>query len=304
THAAKAGALGRLAADACNVPVILHTFHGHVFHSYFGKTKTAVFKSVERYLAKKSDAIIAISERQKQELAFEHKICAPEKIRIIPLGFDLSRFRENQDEKRAAFRNEYFLDENEIAIVIIGRLVPVKNHELFLRGLKSVLEKTKVNVRAFIVGDGEERQKLETLSRELGFDFSTEKSHHAEKKALTFTSWIKDVDRVLAGSDIVCLTSWNEGTPVSLIEAQAAGRAIVTTQVGGVENVVLPGKTALLSEPGDTAQFAENLSELIHNAEKRQAFGNAGWAVVSERFHYNRLIADMGEFYQELLSRK
>jgi glycosyltransferase involved in cell wall biosynthesis len=300
THAAKAGALGRLAAHSCGVPVILHTFHGHVFHSYFGKTKTAVFKSVERYLAKKSSAIIAISERQKQELAFEHKICAAEKIKIIPLGFDLSRFRENAEEKRIAFRKEYAIDENEIAIVIVGRLVPVKNHELFLRGLKSALEKTTLPVRAFIVGDGEDRNKLETLAHELGFDFSTEKK--PGKKTLTFTSWIKDVDRVLAGSDLVCLTSWNEGTPVSLIEAQAAGRAIITTQVGGVENVVVPGKTALLCEPGDTEKFTEHLLELIHDATKREAFGNAGWPVVAERFHYTRLVADMAGLYNRLLS--
>jgi glycosyltransferase involved in cell wall biosynthesis len=112
------------------------------------------------------------------------------------------------------------------------------------------------------------------------------------------------VDRVLAGSDIVCLTSWNEGTPVSLIEAQAAGRAIVTTQVGGVENVVAEGKTALLCAPGDTAKFAEHLSELIGNAEKRRAFGDAGWPVVSERFHYTRLTTDMAQLYRLLLSRK
>lgn len=302
THAAKAGALGRLAADACNVPVILHTFHGHVFHSYFGKTKTAVFKTVERYLAQKSDAIIAISERQKQELAIEHKICPAEKIRIVPLGFDLSRFRENADEKRAAFRAAYFVEENEIALVIVGRLVPVKNHDMFLRGLKSALEKTTVPLRAFIVGDGEDRVKLETLAHELGFDFATEKKR--EKKMLTFTSWIKDVDRVLAGSDIVCLTSWNEGTPVSLIEAQAAGKAIVTTQVGGVENVVVPGKTALLGAPGDVAKFTKNLLELIHEPAKRKDFGNAGWAVVSERFHYTRLVADMAALYHTLLSKK
>jgi glycosyltransferase involved in cell wall biosynthesis len=307
THAAKAGAIGRLAADACNVPVILHTFHGHVFHSYFGKTKTAVFKSIERYLARKSDAIIAISEKQKQELALEHKICPAEKIKIIPLGFDLSRFRENSEEKRSLFRNEYFVDENEIVLVIVGRLVPVKNHELFLRGLKAALERTNLPVRAFIVGDGEERMKLETLARELDFDFATEKNPSTspgEKKTLTFTSWIKDVDRVLAGSDIVCLTSWNEGTPVSLIEAQAAGRAIVTTQVGGVENVVVPGKTALLCEPGDTVKFTEHLLDLIHDAGKRNAFGYAGWPVVSERFHYTRLVADMAGFYNTLLNRK
>ncbi len=302
THAAKAGALGRLAAHACNVPAVVHTFHGHVFHSYFGKTKTAIFKSVERYLAKRSNAIIAISEKQKQELAFEHKICPPDKIKIIPLGFDLSRFREKQNEKRLAFRKEYEVEENEIAIVIVGRLVPVKNHPMFLKALKIVKEKSQLPIRAFIVGDGEERNALEKLATEIGLDFATE--HKREKKVLTFTSWIKEVDQVLAGSDIVCLTSWNEGTPVSLIEAQAAGRAIITTNVGGVENVVLPNGTALLCEPGDEVGFAENLLALISDSEMRQKFGNAGWAVVSERYHYTRLVKDMAGLYHSLLIQK
>ncbi len=299
THAAKAGALGRMAAAACDVPVIVHTFHGHVFHSYFGKTKTAIFKSIERHLAKKSHAIIAISEKQKQKLAFEHKICPPEKIKVIPLGFDLSRFRENQEEKRKAFRNEYQIAENEVAIVIVGRLVPVKNHELFLRGLKLAIANSKNPVRAFIVGDGEERFKLENLAKELGFDFSTEKN--PRNKTLTFTSWIKDVDRVLAGCEIVCLTSWNEGTPVSLIEAQAAGKAIITTKVGGVENVVQPNITALLCEPGDEKIFSEHLCFLIDNSQKRQAMGAAGWSVVAEKFHYTRLTSDMSKLYHSLL---
>lgn len=302
THASKAGALGRLAAYHSKVPVIVHTFHGHVFHSYFGKTKTAVFKSIERYLANRSDAIIAISEKQKQELTAEHNICPQEKVRVIPLGFDLSRFREHTNEKRKNFRDEYFLDDHEIAVVIIGRLVPVKNHALFLEALHDVLQKTNAPVRAFIVGDGEERTSIEAKAKELGFDFATEKS--PGKKALTFTSWIQDVDRVLAGSDVVCLTSWNEGTPVSLIEAQAAGKPIVTTDVGGIGNVVLPGTTALLSPPGAREPFAANLLRVLEDAEKRLTMGAAGWANVSGRFHYTRLTSDMAQLYRELLARK
>lgn len=302
THASKAGALGRLAALSCGVPVIVHTFHGHVFHSYFGKTKTFLFKSIEKYLAKRSDAIIAISEKQKSELSVEHKICAPDKISVVPLGFDLSRFSENQIEKRKKFRGQYLIDDNEIAIVIIGRLVPVKNHVLFLNGLKLVLEKAKFPVRAFIVGDGEERNKIESKAKALGFDFATEKK--TEKKILTFTSWIKNVDQVLAGSDIVCLTSWNEGTPVSLIEAQAAGKAIVTTAVGGVENVVASGKTALLCETGNEKDFAEKLGGLINDPEKRIQMGRNGLAEVAEKFHYTRLVADMKGLYYELLKQR
>ena len=99
THAAKSGALGRLAAYNCNVPVIVNTFHGHVFHSYFGKTKTLFYKTIERWLAKKSTKIIAISEIQKEELWKQHKICKKDKLAVIPLGFDLDRFQENTEEK-------------------------------------------------------------------------------------------------------------------------------------------------------------------------------------------------------------
>lgn len=301
THAAKAGALGRMAAAKCKVPVIIHTFHGHVFHSYFGKTKTAIFKSIERHLAKKSNAIIAISEIQKKELAEEHKICAPEKIIVIPLGFDLSRFRENQETKRKSFRSEFHISDEEVAVVIIGRLVPIKNHALFLRAIKFVIENSKIPIRAFIVGDGEERSNLENLAKELQLDFSTEKN--PSTTPLTFTSWIKDIDRVLAGCDIVCLTSWNEGTPVSLIEAQAAGKPIITTNVGGVENVVRSGITALLSEPGEEKIFSENLLFLIENKEKRKAMGDAGWNVVAEKFHYTRLVSDMAKLYHSLIAK-
>nr|MBA3900555.1 glycosyltransferase [Bacteroidota bacterium] len=127
THAAKSGFIGRLAAHNCKVPVIIHTFHGHVFHSYFNSTQTAVFKSLERKTAKISTGIIAISDKQKKELSDVHNICAAEKIKVIPLGFDLMKFQENQAEKRHSFRKTYLLDDDEIAIGIIGRLVPIKN---------------------------------------------------------------------------------------------------------------------------------------------------------------------------------
>src|ERR1035437_2948879 len=128
THAAKAGTIARLAAKACNVPVIVHTFHGHVFHSYFNSFKTSIFIAIEQYLARKSTKIIAISEHQKKELTKQYHICSESKIAVIPLGFDLERFQENMDLKRKEFRNKYFIDDDEVAIGIIGRLVPIKNH--------------------------------------------------------------------------------------------------------------------------------------------------------------------------------
>jgi glycosyltransferase involved in cell wall biosynthesis len=302
THASKAGTLGRLAASACGVPVIVHTFHGHVFHSYFGKFKTAFYKNVERYLAKKSTAIIAISEIQKQELVAEHRICEADKVRVVPLGFDLSKFQENNTEKRKSFRQRYNLDDDEIAISIIGRLVPVKNHTLFLEALKIVSEKTSKKIRAFIIGDGEDREAIEAKVKVLGIA-SIDGTKSNDKSLLTFTSWIKDIDIALAGSDIIALTSFNEGTPVSLIEAQAANKAIVSTNVGGIENVVLPNQTALLCENNNLKQFSEALLKLIENDILRRSMSEKGWNYVKEKFHYTRLVNDMEKLYKNLLKK-
>lgn len=300
THASKAGTLGRLAAASCGVPIIVHTFHGHVFHSYFGKFKTTFYKNIERYLAKKSTAIIAISEIQKKELFEIHKICSAEKVKVIPLGFDLSKFHENMEVKRESFRTKYNLAEDEIAISIIGRLVPVKNHALFLEALKIVSTKTSKKIRAFIVGDGEDRQKIEAKATELNLKF-IDGTQTNEKALLTFTSWIKEIDVVLAGSDIIALTSYNEGTPVSLIEAQAANKPIVSTNVGGIENVVIENQTALLCENNQLIQFSEALFRLIEDENLRNSMSEKGWNHVKDTFHYTRLVKDMENLYKELL---
>ena len=304
THASKAGTIGRLAASNMNVKAIVHTFHGHVFHSYFGKMKTVMYKNIERNLARRSSTIIAISDKQKAELSLMHRICEPSKIKVIPLGFDLTRFTENMDEKRNTFRKKYLLDEDEIAIGIIGRLVPIKNHQLFLEAAKIVLEKTKFKIRFFIIGDGEDRLKIEAKSTELEIPF-TDAMLEQKKAPLTFTSWIKDIDVACAGLDIIALTSLNEGTPVSLIEAQAANKPIVSTNVGGIENVVIEGVTALLSHSKtDFVQFAELLLQLTENEIKRNEIGRVGWEHVKNKFHYTRLIRDMASLYDNLLKHK
>lgn len=301
THAAKAGFIGRIAAHNCKVPVIVHTFHGHVFHSYFNSTKTGIYKNLERYAAGLSDGIIAISEKQKFELAKIHNICSEEKIKVIPLGFDLLKFQQNSQEKRKSFRSTYNIEDDEVAIGIIGRLVPIKNHKLFLEALKKVLEKTSKKVRAFIVGDGEERTNLEKLANNLNIEFSF--GDLKKKAPLTFTSWIKDIDWVNAGVDIIALTSLNEGTPVSLIEAQAAGKPIVTTAVGGIEDVVINGETAFLSASGDPDGFAEKLLKLIEDKALRAKMGQAGPDFVNKKYQYSRLVHDMELYYNSLLSK-
>ena len=296
THAAKAGALGRRAAYKMGVNQIYHTFHGHVFHSYFGNFKTRIFKEIEKNLAKKSTKIIAISEIQKSELSKIHKICPENKIEVIPLGFDLERFNTDKDSKRKEFRKKWNLKENEIAIGIIGRLVPIKNHKFFIDAVQEVLKKSKVPIRAFIVGDGEEKQNIINYIKNKNLDFSL----NYNPATFQLTSWIKEIDRVNSGMDIICLTSLNEGTPVSLIEAQASGKPIVSTKTGGIENIVLENKTTLLSEKNDLHNFSKNLLSLVNDSNKRKLFSKFGLEK-SKDFHYDQLVNNIKNLYEDKL---
>ena len=301
THASKAGTIGRIAASQLKVPVIVHTFHGHVFHSYFSKLKTNIYKGIERNLAKKSDRIIAISEIQKHELSEEHKICSSDKITVVPLGFDLERFTVNQDQLRKSFREQYKLANDEIAIGIIGRLVPIKNHQYFLESVKAIKERNTKKLKFFIIGDGELKSELLDSCKTLGLKAGSENKPGVD---VVFTSWIKQVEGPCAGLEIICLSSLNEGTPVSLIEAHAAAKPVVSTNVGGIENVVLKNESAFLSSKTDNTEFIEGLLKLIESEELRNTMGQAGREFVMKRYHYTRLVDDIGRLYRELLDSK
>ena len=301
THAAKSGVIGRLAADACNVPVILHTFHGHVFHSYFSKFKTNTFIQIERYLARRSTGIIAISDTQKHELANVYHICKEEKIKKIPLGLDLDKFDIHQNEKRAQFRNDFSLTPDDICIGIIGRVVPVKNHSLFVAAAKRVVDKTDKPVKFIIIGDGDMRPQTEKEFAEAGIDYTYYPDDPRAATAMC-VSWQTEMDVVLAGLDIVALTSHNEGTPVSLIEASAAGKPVVSTDVGGVKDVVTDNQTGYITEPDDADAFAEALLQLINNPEKRNYFGQLGRTFAQTNYSYQRLVRDMSDYYYEQLA--
>jgi glycosyltransferase involved in cell wall biosynthesis len=295
THAAKAGALGRRAAFACRVPVVVHTFHGHVFHSYFGKLKTSIFKLIERRLARKSTGIIAISNLQQEELSKIHRITKRDKIKVIPLGFDLTKFRHTNNDVRDEVRLNMGLCEDTIAIAIVGRLAAIKDHGFFLDVAERILASTRKNVHFFIVGDGSEREIIEQRVKQINSQF---------KEVITMTSWIKDIANFNAGMDIICLTSKNEGTPVSLIEAQAAGIPLVTTDVGGVRDVVNDGETGFVVPLNNLDLFTKKLLILIEDEKKRKIMSQNGWSFVEEKFHYERLVRDMENYYRELLNNK
>ncbi len=292
THAAKAGALGRRAAQKMKVPVIVHTFHGHVFHSYFGKLKTAIFKQIERSLAKKSTGIVAISNIQKQELSEVHRICPPHKISVINLGFDLEKFHTDCEDKRKLTREQFAIADDEVAIAIIGRLAPVKNHSMFLDVVDNISKRTSKKVRFFIVGDGSERAAIETRIATMQLSATIR---------VEMTSWIKDISAFNPGMDIICLTSLNEGTPVSLIEAQASGVAVVSTDVGGVRDILLEGETGFVTPVNDLELFTEKILELVENEKKREKMSQNGWNFVEAKFSYKTLVANMENYYRELV---
>ena len=292
THASKAGLLGRLAAKRMGVKIITHTFHGHVFHSYFGSLKTNVYKKLEQFLATKTDKIIAISNIQKEELSEKYKIAKAEKFEIIPLGFDLSKFYEKQEEKRAEFRNKYNIADNEIAISIVGRLVPIKNHKLFIDGIKQVIRKSNKKIKAFIVGGGELFDELKTYSQNIGLKDSD----------VIFTSWIKETELVYAGSDIIALTSLNEGTPVSLIEAQAASKPIISTNVGGVTDITNISSSIIINN--SLEELTRAFSAMIENYEEYRTEAELNKEKTINNYSYNRLVNDYKLLYNKLLSEK
>ncbi|MDB2408684.1 glycosyltransferase [Crocinitomicaceae bacterium] len=291
THASKAGALGRRAAVSCNVPIIVHTFHGHIFHSYFGKIKTALFKNIERYLARKSTGIIAISEIQKKELCEIHKIAPKGKTTVIPLGFDLDIFQENYESNRTHTRTKYDIDKNTVAVAIVGRLTAIKDHFFFLDVIEELDIQSDKKVKIFIVGDGDKKSEIE------------ERLIPMQKRGIqiSLTSWIYDIAEFNAGMDIMCLTSKNEGTPVSLIEAQASNIPVISTEVGGVADIIEENETGFIIPRKNKREFVSKLKLLVENDELRLKMKKKGWQNVHQKYSYQRLAKDMESFYQSLI---
>jgi glycosyltransferase involved in cell wall biosynthesis len=304
THASKSGAIGRMAARSCKVKLVVHTFHGHVFHSYFSKFMSSLIVRFEKYLAKKTDAIIAISDSQKHELVDIYKIAPAEKVFTIPLGFNLDKFSLDQESKKNIFRNKYGFAKDEIIIGIIGRIVPIKNHEMFLEVAALVKSNSNKNIRFAIIGDGESRVLVEKKAQELGLGYSYFITSPKSNTDVVVTSWETEIDQALAGLDIVVLTSHNEGTPVSLIEAQAAGKPVVSTNVGGVEDVVLHGETGYITSAGDVTSFANYVNILIEDAHLRDSMGKSGHENVIKHYSRQRLVGDMKKLYLNFLTHK
>jgi glycosyltransferase involved in cell wall biosynthesis len=290
THTATAGLLGRLAAKLAGVPVILHTFHGHVLRGYFGPLRSKVLVWMERCLARLSDRIVTVSEGQRWELA-GYGIAPLEKITVVPLGFELEDLLTCESHHGELRRELGFAKDNKL-IGIVARLVPIKNHRLFLQAAQVVAEAVP-QARFLVVGDGELREELEAYARDLGLN-----------GRVLFTGWRRDLPRLYADLDVVALTSINEGTPVSLIEAMAAGVPVVATAVGGVPDVVVEGETGYLVEGGDVKRLAGAIVELLRNPKEAREMGQKGREVAYPKFAAQTLIANVEGLYAELLRQK
>jgi glycosyltransferase involved in cell wall biosynthesis len=290
THTAKAGTVGRLAARIAAVPRRLHTFHGHVFRGYFGAAKTGGFVRIERALASLTDRVIALSEAQRRDLVEQFRICAAERVRVIPLGLDLSPFASADPAAVRAFRASVGAERRPI-VSIVGRLAPVKNHDLFLDAA-SLLSAGGRELVFAVVGGGSEEARLRARADALGV------AHRVR-----FLGWRRDLPVIYHGSDAVVLTSHEEGTPVCLIEALAARRPVVATAVGGVPDVLRGVSTARLVPPGDAAAIAEAINAAI-DAPPSPAGTAAGAARITRTYAMSRLLQESRALYDELAASK
>lgn len=292
THTAKAGGLGRLAGllYKCLHPrsriILIHTFHGHVLHGYFNKAKSRIFIWIERFLAGFTHRIIAVSESIRNEL-IKLRIAGPEKIVAISLGLELDSFFKVRKNGAGS--------SGDKTVAIVGRLVPVKNHRLFLDAAKRIKEllRGKQRIKFMIVGDGPLRSGIKNYAESLGLD-----------KEVVFTGWKKDLSGVYSEADIVVLTSLNEGTPVALIEAQAAACPCVATNVGGVADVITHGKDGFLSAPNDLESFVENILKLVYNPSLIREMGERGRESVRGKFGKERLVRDMENLYRSMMPER
>lgn len=302
THGAKPGFLGRLAAYRQGVPVIVHTYHGHVFHSYYNPVASRFFIGAERWLARKTTAIIVLSDSQKKEIADHYRITPGEKVHVIPLGLDAAPFECNQEVKRMKFRKKYGVLDDESAIGLVGRIVKVKNHGFFLKVASILKNNLADDVKFFIIGDGRLRKKLESEANALMLD-PVSIPQLPGRGRLVFTSWIREIDEVMAGLDIITLTSFNEGTPVSLLEAQAAGKPIVAIDVGGTGDTMVDEETGFLLKDFDTQLFAEKLEWLVKNKSEAHKMGSRGREYVKTRHPFQKQVENTLLLYKQLLSR-
>ena len=294
THTAKAGALGRVAAAVYNLTspgrraLVVHTFHGHVLEGYFGTVGSALARFVERVLSTITDRIVTISERQRTDIVERFRVARAAQAVVVPLGLDLDAFANASDSQGAA-REELGIPADAFVIGFVGRLVPIKAPEVMLDAFAALSARVP-GAHLLVVGDGPLREAVERRASASG-------------GRVHLLGWRHDLPRLYGAVDAVALTSDNEGTPVALIEAMAAGRPVVATSVGGVPDVVVHGRTGLVVPPRDSVAVAAALEQLAGDAPLRRALGLAAREHVLARYGAARLVSDIRSLYRSGLAQ-
>jgi glycosyltransferase involved in cell wall biosynthesis len=292
THTAKAGTVGRVAALLAGrhkPPIVVHTFHGHVLRGYFGPLRSWFFRLLERWLAARTTALIAVSPQVRDDLV-ALGVAPRERFVVIRLGIELGERVAGEPGGRAESRRYLGIEPDRFAVGWIGRMTAVKRTDDVLLAFKGLRDQG-VDAVLCLVGDGPDRPHLERRAHELGVVRDT-----------LFLGYQEDVAPFYAAFDALVLTSSNEGTPVSAIEALAAGRPVVATQVGGVPDVVQEGEDGFLVEPGATDDLADRLARLARDPGLRERMGRAGRERVLPRYAVERLVEDVDRLYRSLLA--
>ena len=289
THTTKAGVLGRFAAWLCRVPVIVHTFHGHGFEGYVGSVQSRLFIILEQVAALMSTVVLTISDGLREDL-IHFRIAPPVKIKVVPLGLDLDWLRD-LGLLRGKLRGQLGTQPDTPLVGIVGRLVNIKDHKLFLQAARKIVDQDPA-VQFVVVGDGVLRVELEELTRQLGLE-----------KCVHFIGWQHELDWIYADLDVLALTSKNEGTPVSIIEALAAQVPVVATAVGGVPDVLNNGEFGRLVEPGSPDVFAEAVLACLRSGKDRQQLAMVQKQVL-DRYSSARLVDDLKRLYRLLLAER
>lgn len=314
THTAKAGTIGRTAGflyrwltfgTLLGKPRrvrVVHTFHGHVFHSYYGSLKTKLFLTIEKLLAKTAtDKIITITRQQFNEIHKKFGVGRAGQFEVIPLGIDLGIYGD-QASKRDLLRKEVGATNDELLVGFVGRLTAIKNVSLLLKTAYIYREKVADDLprlKFVIIGDGDLREDLEAESRSLGLS-----------GLVTFLGNRDDADVFYAGLDVVALTSMNEGTPLSLIEAMACRTPVISTAVGGVIDLMGALETkndgfsvherGIMVEPSSPEAFWRGLIYLAKNKKLQENSAAAGQTFVRMNYNKERLVNDIKGLYRNL----
>ena len=304
THLAKAGFAGRIAATLARVPIIIHTYHGHVFHGYFSRQKTELILRIERWLARRSTRIIVLGEAQEKEI-LGFNVGRQDQMVRIPLGLELEPFLK-AEQYRGVIRKELGIPESTPLIGIIARLVPIKAHEQFLEAARQAAADYPA-AQWLIIGDGERRQELDALARGLGFQVidndtagGPAKPSPAEGPILRFLGFRSDLAQLYADLDVVVLCSKNEGLPVTVIEALASARPVVSTEVGSVRDLIEPGTSGLLTPPGEPDALGNAIKALLADPVAAAEMGRNGRASTYPRLSIDRLESDIRALYTSL----